>query len=259
MIKRIKKVYSKFDSWMDWNPPGALTAKGWRLFKEEFKEKAPIRYWLKNDFRHKVTLPICWKFRAVNDWIRYRTCYRYHVVKTGLQPDYYDFETRMLHANFNMFKDFIECEKAQRDWMWSDERKANERWYERLPMYWKFVEFRRPEHGLKHLEWEATLDDPSLPPHEQSPAQAVSAREQLALYKWWVETRPARKEETLTDYDDQGLGIMGVFDDDFDRDAEDYKRHHDIFERNQLLHEEWKKEDEEMLIRLIKIRSELWT
>lgn len=258
MIKQIKNLRHKISAWLDWYPPGSLTSKGWRLFRQEFKEQAPIRYWLMHDFRYAVILPIQWKYRAINDWVRYRTYDRYHVVKTGLQPDYYGFEDRSIHACFNMLKDFIEVEKSWNSFVCDENR--SETWYEKyVPFYWKFVEFRRPDLGIAYLEWEATLDDPNLPPSQQSPHQAVSAREQLALYKWWTETRPSRKEEDVWEYSDQGLGILSVLDDDFDHEAEDYKISHEAMERNEKLREQWDKEDEDMFIRLVKLRKALWT
>jgi hypothetical protein len=259
MIKRITQLYGRYCAWLGWNPPGALTSKGWRLFNEEFKEKAPIRYWIGHDFRHAVTLPIKWKYDAVRNWIRFRTYDKYHIVKTGLKPDYYGFGERILHANFNMLKDFVECDKSWHGF-WSQDEKEKQTWCQKyIPFYWTFVEFRRPDLGINHLEWEMTLDDPSLPPQDQSPEQACSAREQMALYKWWTEIRPSRKEEPMIEYSDQGLGMMSILDDDFDHDAEDYKRNQDILERNEKLREEWNREDEEMLIRLVKIREHLWT
>lgn len=244
---------------MDYNPPGAMTSKGWRLFEKEFKEVAPIRYWYKHDFRKAVIYPIKWKYQAISSWIRYRTYDKYHVLKTGLEPRYYEIETLMLHVNFNMLKDFVEVEQAIHSYWCSDEAK-NASWCERhMPFYRFFYPFRRPDLGLKHLDWASTLDNPTLPAFEQSPAQAVAARETKALYLWWVNDRPARKEIEYHPYDEQGLGMLGSLDDDFNRDAEDYKKHVESMEARTVQEEAWNQEDEDMLIRLIKIRRSLWT
>ena len=258
MHKRIKKLVKRFKYWLNYNPPGALTSKGWRLFEKEFKEKAPIRYWLKHNFRNAL-LPLKWKYEEISDWIRYRTYARYHVVETGLEPNYYDLETRMLHANFNMLKDFVEIEQAQRLYWYSDEYKEKASWCEKhLPFYYKFYPFRRPDLGIKNLDWEATLDDPTLPYYDQSPSQAQAAREIKALYIWWVKDRPARTEIDYISYNDQGLGILSSLDDDFDREAEDFKNHVKSLEDQTKQEEEWHDEDEKMFIRLIKIRRSLW-
>lgn len=244
---------------MNYDPPGSMTSKGWRLFKKEYKERAPIRYWIMNDLRYKCLMPFKWKYEKISYWIRYRTYDKYHIVNTGLTPEYYDVSTVMLHANFNLLKDFVEIEQAWAKYCWSGERN-NGSWSSRhMPFYKVFFPFRRPEMGIAHFEWAATLDDPNLPPHERCDHQAVAARETLALYKWWTVDRPARKEVEYLPYDHQGLDGLCALDDDFDRDAEDYKKHVESMDEAAKQEEEWEKEDEEMLIRLIKIRKSLWT
>lgn len=245
---------------MDYNPPGALSSKGWRLFDKEFKERAPIRHWIKKDFRKTFILPIKWKYESINHWIRYRTYDRYHIVDTGLKPGYHEIDTLMLHSNFNMLKDFIEVEQAKRSYYWSDEYEKDASWCEKhMPFYRRFYPFRRPDLGIKHLEWASTLDDPALPLYEQSPTQARAARESLALYNWWVNDRPARKEIEYVEYNDQGLGYLASLDDDFDKEAPDFKAHCVSAKSQFEQADSWEEEDTEMLVRLMKIRKSLWT
>ena len=259
MYKRIKRLAKRFKSWMRFDPPGSMTSKGWRLFDKEFAEKAPIRHWFKSDFKKLVVYPIKWKYEAISGWIRYRTYDKYHIVNTGLKPGYYDVDTLMLNVNFNMLKDFVEVEQAIHTYWWSDECK-NASWCEKhMPFYFKFYPFRRPDLGIQHLDWAATLDDPKLPPHERSDRQAADAREIKILYKWWVEERPARKEIAHLHYSNQGLGTLGCFDDDFDREAPDFKAHVKSMDQSSEQEENWRKEDTEMLIRLATIRQSLWT
>lgn len=218
-----------------------------------------MRYWLTNEFKYSVIMPVKWKFDRIRNWVRYRTYDRYHVIDTGLTPDYYSVDTQMLHVNFNILKEFVEVEQAWSKYCWSGEYK-NAPWCERYIPFYRFVyPFRRPDLGVEHFEWAATLDDPILPLHERSESQAISAREVLALYKWWTQDRPARKEIEYLGHSDQGLGLMSSLDDDFDRDAEDYKAHIASMDDRNAQEEEWEKEDTEMLIRLIKIRGSLWT
>jgi hypothetical protein len=252
----IKKLRRRFAAWMSFNPPGALSSKSWRLFKNEFKEKAPIRYWLDNDLRMKVLYPIKWKYQAINQWIRYRTYDRYHIVHTGLKPGYHDVREQMLHVNFNMLKEFVEVEQAWRTFWWDSDIKKT--WIQRHSPIFK-MRFRNPELGIKHFEWATTLDDPSLPPHERCDQQAISAREILALYDWWVNKRPARKELKYPSYSNQGLGDLSLLDEDFDKESEDYKEYKKVVEKNNELEQTWNNEDNEMLIRLMKIRESLWT
>jgi hypothetical protein len=262
----LMKYLKRFKNWMDYNPPGALSSKGWRLFRQEYRQKAPIRFWIMHDLRRRTVLPVKWKYEAIRDWIRYRTYDKYHIVKTELKPNYYDKRTIMLHVNFDMLKDFVEGELAWRSWCFedSDRREKLSFWKRKLPLGYKWS-FRDPVRGMKHLEWEATLDDPSLPPHEQSPGQAIAAREKIALYKWWVETRPARVEIELLSprkkvaNDDDEDSLLDIFDTDYDRTTEEYKAYIESIEKRNEQDEQWDNEDEAMLIRLMKIRKTLWT
>lgn len=258
-MNTFKKAYKRFKSWMSYDPPGSMTTKGWRLFKKEYKEQAPIRYWFMNTFRYKWIMPFKWKYENLKYWIQYRTFDKYHIVKTGLQPQYHSVATIMLHAHFNLLKDFVEVEQAWHKYIWSGEY-AKSSWFERkMPFYGVVFPFRNPQMGVEHFEWAATLDDPNLPPNERCDHQAVTAREVLALYKWWTVTRPARTEIQYIPYDHQGLGGMASLDDDFDRNAEDYAAHVASMDAAAKQEEDWEKEDEEMMIRLIKIRQGLWT
>lgn len=259
MYSKIKLKIKEFKHWMAFQPPYALSAEAWSSFRKEFKQKAPIRYWIHHDFRKKVTLPIKWKYEKIIDWFRYRTTDRYHILDTGLAPGYYELETKVLHVNFNMLKDFVEVETAWKYLIWHDEERKELKnfWiYRKVPFAHNW--FRSPKHGLKHLEWETTLDDPSLPPMERSEAQAVNAREVLALYNWWVKDRPARVEipfARLPRNDDDDDDIFSVL----DRNSPGYKEFSKSCDEREEQSKEWDKEDEEMLIRFIKIRKNLWT
>jgi hypothetical protein len=257
----MKKQIKKFREWMRYNPPGALSSAGWCLFEKEYREKAPVRFWLTKDLRRKVVLPIKWKFTAISDWIRFRTYDKYHVLKTGLKPDYVSVQHQILHVNFNLLKDFVEIEMAWHKYICDEEMRFNMTWCEKhMPFYRVVFPFCNPDMGVAHLEWAATLDDPALPPADQSPQQAKSAREILALYRWWIITRPSRKEIVAPPYSNQGLDdIMACFDPSFDRTAEDFVAHQDSMEDARVQSDQWDLEDDEMLIRLMKIRKELWT
>lgn len=254
MYKRLKRLIAKFDNWMDFNPPGAMSATGWRLFGEEFKEVAPIRYWIKHDFVRGIVWPIQRTFNNAKFWIRYRTTHRYHVVETGLKPGYNEVETVMLYTSFNLLKNFVEVELASH----SPDREVT--WCERhMPFYRLFYPFRRPDLGMKVLDWKCSLDDPSLPVFQQSVHEAADGREIRTLYKWWVEDRPARKRIEIPAYSMQGKGDLGIFDDDFDREAEDYKAYEKARAEAAQQGVDWRAEEQTMLERLIKVRQSLWS
>lgn len=256
MLKYLKTLFRRFNRWCAFNPPGALTSEGWASFDNEFNFKAPIRYWFRNDFKRHFIYPFKWKYEEITYWIKYRTVNRYHIVKTGLEPGYAEVDTVMLHTNFNLLKDFVEVSQAWREYWSVDTTKT---WYEQhMPFYRIFVPFRRPDLGVKHLEWAAALDDPSLPVHEQMHEQAKHARETLALYKWWVEDRPARQPVHVRRPETTSGGKWDIFSPAV-RLTKEYQIYIADIEKSYKQEERWEKEDDRMLIRLIKIRRGLWT
>ena len=259
MLKNIKKYIRHFKSWLAYNPPAALSGTGWRLFNEEFAKNAPVRFFISKNFKKTFIWPVKHKYENICNWIRYRTYNRYHIVKTGLSPGYHCNDTIILNANFSILKTFVERELASFSYWCSDDIRDKDQWKKYIPFYYNFFPVNNIEFSIKHLEWAATLDDPTLPVQERCAEQAHSAREILALYNWWVNIRPVRKEYECGTYSDQGLGALSILDDDFDREAADYKQYK--ITRDQIVDQEaaWEDEDNKMLERLIKIRKHLWT
>lgn len=255
MQKYISKYLRKFKRWLAFSPPGGLTSQGWRSFNDEFKRLAPIRFWLHRDFKRIFVYPIKWKYEAIDDWIRYRTIAKYHIVETGLQPGYNELSNIMLHANFNMLKDFVEVQLAYRSY-WADDTDTKSWCEKHMPMYYQFYEFRKPALGIKHLEWAATLDDPTLPVFEQSPDQAISARETLKLYKWWVEDRPERKPVEIR-YPPHDISSVGF--NSSNRNTAEYKIYRDDLDKSFNQGADWDQEDDRMLVRLMNIRRSMWS
>lgn len=253
MIKYIKRLFIAFHKWMEYNPPPALSSRGWRLFNEEFKKVAPVRYWIDNDFKRQVVLPITWKYQSVADWVRNRLIHRYHIVDTGLKPGYYDIDTIMLHSNFNLLKDYVEIELAVRE-------DCNESWQQKyIPFYRIFYKQRHAISGIKHLEWASTLDDPTLPVYEQSVPQAISARETLILYNWWVNDRPDRVSLEPQFPVSMSGNEFDMFDMDIDRNTDEYKKYQADLAAADVQEFDWAEEDDQMLMRLVKIRKSLWS
>ena len=91
-------------------------------------------------------------------WLRWRTCDKYHVVNTGLEPGYYDKDFQMQCAMMSLLEDYVEKE---------------------LPAI-SCDKYNTPqEAGIAHLDWEIGLQD--------SPSQAEAAKEVKQIYLWWKE------------------------------------------------------------------------
>jgi hypothetical protein len=128
-----------------------------------------------------------------------------------------------------------------------------------------------------------TLDEPNDDPnHYPSPHQASAAREKMELYNWWKVIRPSRKsawEETGLQkfWDDMEqkygsevenepngkrkrrrnswLGLGGKS----SMTAAEKRKYKKLSDASSALEEQWDLEDEEMMIRLVKLRRTLWT
>jgi hypothetical protein len=174
--------------------------------------------------------------KNIGDWFRYRTYDKYHIVNTGMEPGYADVTERMLHVNFNMLKDFVEIEKAH---MWN--------WCEQPTM---------EQPGVSHLIWEMGLEG------TQDNGQAENAREIYELYDWWTNDREYR-EDADKDWDAYHDAMIKEHGEDSffteDNTKELTKLRDKWLKTSSKLEKKYTKQDEQMLIRLMKIRNALWT
>lgn len=271
----IKKHIESFNRWLNYNPKTA-TADGWVQWERDFKKSAPIRYFITRKLPDYFR-PIKWKYDSIKSWVRYRTYARYHVVKTGLEPGYYEVDTLMLHSSFSLLVDFVEIQAASETLWWSEKYKLPEyKKYDRyFGLYFKFF-FREPKLGIENLEWAASLDDPDSPNYDSQCygtgkpqlnsgefTQASGAREILELYRWWTELRPAREEvaypEDLEDLPEDENVLYRMSDEYEEKHPEHAAKTKQWAKDSRIQEEVWAEEDTEMLIRLVKIRKRLWT
>jgi hypothetical protein len=93
--------------------------------------------------------------------------------------------------------------------------------------------------------------------------QAKSAQEILELYKWWTEVYPNRADPHdaggWSDYCEQRRQRGADMLDFEDRTKEEEEMSKRALDATQAIEDKYKKEDEEMMIRLIRIRESLWT
>ena len=258
MLKQITHKVKKIKHWMNYAPPAALSAKGWRLFNQEFKEVAPFRYRLTRAVSEFIA-PIRQVYNDARDWVCCRLYDRRHIVDSGLPPGYYGPDTLMMHLNFNMLKDFVEVALARVEYSCSGTYRTNASWCEKhMPFYMIFYKFRRPDLGIARLEWFSTLDNPNLPLYDRDDSLAEFGREVLALYKWWVDQVPARVLVDPPQYSDQGLGGLSILLPDFDKTAADYVAYKTASVQRSAQEAAWAAEDDEYLIRLVRIRKDMW-
>lgn len=268
---------SKFADWLRGTPnPGALTSSDWKKWHKQAQAAHPVRYWLADDgldYLQKFVFYIPDKLYDIKYYINNRWVSRCHQLTAhpkDIKPGQWtDVGNRFLPCLFNELVDFVEVELAWWHIAWSDKDLKNK--YE-APFWatgwFRWRSWRNVQAGLDNLEWQRNLrwkeDEVSNPSSigELTP-QAVNAQEMLDLYRWWTEERPQRVEPMEASgwsaYCESkrkaGGSVLDILDDDDGNPIDTTPMHDKIRE----LEDKYDKEDEDMMIRLIKIRSALWT
>lgn len=235
---------------------------------------------LKSKFR--INRNLIWDVRCA---LKHRYFNKYHIMQTGLNPwRFHEVETRMLFGNFTALVDFVEIEQA---WMMiafgqtENIKKFGYKWYETNRwINWFLTDRRYPEAGLEHLDWASSLtyDDAWYGNHaekiEEAKAsveygkptpQALAAIEIRELYNWWKNIRPNRPDpHDASGYSDYFKKLEAVFGNDFfasitHQSSELSKEGKDCMISFREIEMAYDTEDEQMLIRLVKIRQSLWT
>jgi hypothetical protein len=267
---------SKFADWLRGTPkPEAETSKGWRLWREASEKEHPFRFWLAEEGLDHIQDFVTYPSRKVNDLMYYlnnRFVTKTHALTSHPRDiprgEWRDVGNRFLPCLFNELVDFVEVEQAWHHSMWDDKARKEFKvpWTRRG--FLRLRTWRCPEAGLSYLNWAKDLTNAEFldedKKHEaELTHQALAAREILELYHWWKEVYPKR----LDPYDSSGWSAICERQRKEGRDLLDMEDRNETEreERNNSLdllrkiEEEYEKEDEEMMIRLIKIRQSLWT
>jgi hypothetical protein len=271
---------TKFADWVRGTAKlNAGTSEEWDDWTSTAQMKHNFRYWLAEEALDALQDFVTWPVRKIYDakyYINNRWVTRTHSLtahRRDIRPgNWCDVGNRFLPCLFNELVDFVEVEKA---WMQVISDKEARAKYN--PPFWatgwfRWRTWRSAQAGLDYLAWECslvqdenwglTIDDAE---YCKPTYQAVRALELLKLYEWWTEVYPNR----LDPYDASGWtaicektresnnGKLSFFSTPTDpalRKAED--KAHKLLRK---IEADYEKEDEHMMIRLIKIRNSLWT
>ena len=266
-----------FADWLRGTPsPGALTHKGWKEWHAMAQARHPVRYWLADtglDYLQRFFYYIPDKLYGLKYYINNRWVTKTHALTAHPNDiprgEWRDVGYRFLPCLFNELRDYVEVELAWWHIAWSDK---NEKKKYDAPFWatgwFRWRTWRCPQAGLDCLDWqtkltnEEFLDDDKK--HLAEPTlQAKSAQEILDLYKWWTEVYPNRPDphdaggwsDYCAKFRNEGRDFLD-FDDRSDEERDASSR---ALDATQAIEDKYNQEDEEMMIRLIKIRHALWT
>lgn len=152
----------KWLRWFLFKKPLSASMEWWDRREVMLRSRAPLRYYLQNDLPAMLTH---WKISIRNLvwWVRHRTTDQYHVVNTKLTPGYYEVDQRMLHSAFSLLVEYVEVGLASRSGMTKNAKVG----------------------GLSFLA--AEINDSSVNQEVREIAEATRD-----LYLWWTVERPQR-------------------------------------------------------------------
>ena len=270
---------SKFAGWIRGTPsPGALTSEGWDAWHEKASKLHPIRYWIAEeglDYLQTIVYYIPDRLNDIRYYINNRWISKSHALTADprdIRPgNWSDVGNRFLPCLFNELVNFVEIEQAWHHCMWSDDAKTkfDVPWWRSGWLRWRT--WRCPEAGMEYLKWASELtwgDDEYLDKDDKRygkpTSQAVYAKEIIELYTWWTTTYRNRPDP----YEASGwtaaceasrIANGGRLSFSGDKDPVLKKASDKALKLLQKIEAAYEKEDEEMMIRLIKIRQSLWT
>jgi hypothetical protein len=270
---------SKFADWLRGTAKlKAGTSEEWDEWTTAAQMKHSFRYWLAEEGLDIAQKIVYWptdtlysiKYYVNNRFITHT--HRLTAHPRDIKPgEWRDVGNRFLPCLFNELVDFVEVELAWWHLAWSPEErpKYNMPWW--AVGWWRVRTWRCPQAGLDNLEWQRNLrhsvddgwkeGDPNI---GLLTPQAVKAQEILDLYKWWTETyrnRPDPHDASgWTAYCELSrLANGGKLSWSGDKTPELKKASRLAHKELRKIEAAYEKEDEAMMIRLIKVRHGLWT
>ena len=269
---------TKFADWIRGeNKPSALPWDEWDTWRDNAKQKHPVRTWIAEEVLDKIQDFLCFpgdKIHSLVYWINRRFIDKSHIIQTGLKKGaWHEVEEKLLHGMFEELVTFVETQKASMSWHEENTRFARVKndhfvpWTEKNWFTRNLTDWRSEHYGVQHLLWEITLVVNKDWTGDESEwgkptRQAIDALEILELYVWWKYIRPMRKDP----YDESGWtavcaerrnskSLFDMRDEDEDHKALTNK----ALDRLQELEQQYDNEDTDMMVRLVKVRKSLWT
>ena len=269
-----------FADWVRGTPKGgAKTSEGWDEWNDEAKRYNPVRYWLAEEALDKLQDFVTYPIRKIYDlkyYINNRYVTRTHALTAhhrDIKPgSWCDVGNRFLPCLFNELVDFVEVEQAWSHIAWGtkeDRKKYDAPFY--ATGWWRWRTWRCPQAGIDHLDWAINLtmtEDWGVYPGDEGygkpTGQALRAKEIKELYTWWTVTYRNRPDpHEASGWSEYCESLRNKFGTNWigrsNKDTASKISGDKALKLLDKIEKAYEKEDEQMMIRLIKIRDSLWT
>lgn len=252
----------------------AGTSEQWRDWDKNAKSAHPIRFWIAEEGLDYVQDFVMWPIDRVYDfkyWINNRFVSKTHALTSNLKKgQWHEFEDRILHCLFDELVNFVEIELAASNFRWDEEARKKYKAPFWAVGWFRWRTHRNVEAAMDYLNWASELrytenEVSADSPHLGKPTpQALAAKDIKVLYNWWKNERPNRPDP----YDASGwTAYCTTRDNDGDslswlmraRSEEEQANVDHMLNVMHKMEDGYWKEDEKMLIKLIRIRRGLWT
>lgn len=224
--------------------PLALEWSGWDDYYTDLQKRKPIRYWISQKFLKHLQNILYYPYdiyHSVKTYIKNRWIDKIQYLDTGLKPGYYyEFDDRILHGLFNELVNFVEIELAHLS-LWDQHKK------------YKFKNGRCVEAAYDYFDWASKLKDKNENGKRVVSKQAKDARRIKKLYEWWKNVRPNRIDPSVKS------GWAKEYEEIEKNGYKSKKTSYKTILKQMRIEDQYDKEDEDMLIELIKLRKSLWT
>jgi len=250
------------------------TSEEWHDWEVRAKAAYPVRWWIAEeglDYAQQFVYYIPDKLNDVRYYINNRWVSNTHALTAHARDiprgQWQDVGNRFLTCLVNELVDFVEVEQAWHHVLWDEEarKKHSVPWWRSGWLRWRT--WRCPEAGTEHLKWAMTLTNKDFIEEGETPElthQAKAAKEILELYTWWTVTHRNRPDPYEASgwsaaCEAQRLANGGKLSFSSPKDPVLKKQSDKAHKLLQKIEKAYEKEDEEMMIRLIKVRESLWT
>lgn len=257
---------TKFADWLrGTKKPAYATSTEWENWRLDSEKLKPFRHWLAEELLDKIQDVVYWpydQFTHIKSYINNRWVTKTHCLTASpnhIKPGQWcDLSDRILFCLFNELTDFVEIEVAWHHVTFDPAARDRYKvpWYRRT--FFRIKDWRCPDAGIEHLVWASGLTN-----ENELTNQAIASKEILTLYRWWKEVHANRPDPHevggWTAYcESKNHSFHSMIGQD-ENTPEEQLQCATALQETTRIEQEYAKEDEEMLIRLIRVRESLWT